>query len=339
MNNPFLLPPPKRAAQTEFGAEGNGCGETPTRRRFLRRTGAAAIASVVAWGALSQSTLADEEESSSWGIVCKQEPASGDWGEALLDVVGAHGANTAAGLVLGGHRYLALATSVTNYQHPQWGTRTIRAGSLGRGENYDWAKVCVAGAFAALTDAGGTVSTIILKPKHYVMMTLDEQGNITVSDSGNGHTDTQVAGGANITAISKIDVTGQGTKSVTLDVQWSLRWSGFQSGTLDAIRGFLHFGATLNNELVWQHSARFVFESHELKDLAAKAALYAQTRPPENIHTWTNENGLPEYESPPFGYYSNPSANPVISTFRARTALTQLVTNISTGAAVTSWEF
>lgn len=189
-----------------------------TRRKFLKRSGGATVAALVACNLVESSLAQTVNGSSSYALICTQEPAEGDWGGALLDVTGAHGGNVGFSMLMGGNRYLAIATAVTNHDHPTFGSRCIRVGTSGRNPDHTVAKVCVAGAFIALVrPASGAATVITLTPKHWVSLTLDPAtGFITVSDSGLGHTSPSVAGGAPIVTTSKITTTGGGSKKLPL---------------------------------------------------------------------------------------------------------------------------
>lgn len=74
MKHPFLLPPPIRLNQALDGeASGGGGGrESTTRRKFLKRTGSATAASLIAWNLSAHVANAqgENEGSSSWRMTC-----------------------------------------------------------------------------------------------------------------------------------------------------------------------------------------------------------------------------------------------------------------------------
>ncbi|MBK1835659.1 twin-arginine translocation signal domain-containing protein [Roseibacillus ishigakijimensis] len=318
--------------QDDFTSSQNGL----TRRKFLKRTGGATVGAIIATGALMQSVHAEEEEASSWCLVCQQEPAQGDWGEGFFDSIYSASGLDVAGLLLAQDRSVALVGGITNYYTQAHGSKCIRAGAPGRNQLANSSKVCVAGAYRA-TDAAG--NSALFLPKHYVTLSVDrETGSISVSNSGAGYEDEGTLGGSDVKAMAKINVQGNGTKKVTLDYVCSFEWSGFQTSEVNVIKGWVGFSASVNNKVKWSTTGRLIIEAVEECDLQDKFAEYFENRQTDG-NTWVDQGGVTRGENSPLAQYRYIDGGVNKGAHVNMGKLVKFITKHHTGSAKSTWEF
>lgn len=306
-----------------------------TRRSFLKTTAltVGAVAILSQGRALAANGSGDKGSNipDEYFLLCTQEPAESDWGEKLA--ASGLGTNSLALGLLQRDRYLGFVAAVTNVYHPQWVNRCIRVGEVGRNNDWDWAKVCVAACYRAKSGSGTEVK---LTPKHYASLMLDiKSGKIGVSDSGKGHTVNGVAGGSGISGVAKIDITGNNTRKVTLDITWSVTWEGFTGPEIQLIK-YLRFGLDFNNQLTWTKSAKFIFESFPMSDFERVQKQYKSQQVTRGIVT-TDENGARTIEFSPFGHYQNTTTG--VNSLASTTRLVRDLTNMTNGHVENCWEF
>jgi hypothetical protein len=210
-------------------------------------------------------------------LICTSEPNDGDWGEIFTDAVGAHSQNNRGLAALGIDRWFGCSVGITNWHHDDWGRRCLRTGKVGRLEDLTWSRICAAGVFQCVA---GSAPNVKLAPKSRMDAMCDpDTGKISVTNNASGGTIKGTAGGSEVEGISLINIKGNNTKKVIVDVVWKFTWKSMGIQNIDLVRVYgVNFGFSFDadNNLYWEKKCTFVLESKLTSNFMNEVTKYQQ---------------------------------------------------------------